>query len=714
MNVLIGTKLAPNNVSNKMLPHSRPGAVKFRSNSTLMMHHTTPAASQYRASSSQQDPAAFDWRSTGIVISPDWFAPQKRSEVVGNARAIDEFDQWARQWRRANSATTKRDFTVNLPERCCAFVRGPPGVGKCTAVNLLLRKHGYTDIVHIDAGAMHSRQLVNDRLLPLLLNANSRRAIVVDELDGLHYTGGSSANASDALLRFLSNDSHNVTWGESRKQRTMARGGLAQFAPFYDDVSEWRLKQSKSGCVTSCPVVLIASDHQYQFVFKSLERSCGTHANREQSAYFLFRPVRTEDTERRYAQLAARYNFYTRAKNVKDGKAEWLLLHDLATVAGGDMRKAVTMLLATVRRAYVDKQARQCRGKEDDCVEKRLVLRRRHCEALLRCQTTVQTSPFQACSFLLHDCPSVFVALEHIARFRMNNVPDMLFGGFHKITPVGKNLPSTEVRRLARAKQSVRDVENRHALAGLVRLADTGDAFSRADVYRQRFDYVRNESTQQVYHDSITMWSLLLLNHEQGAEGYVLGDGRLGMVQQRTFCRNFSNCRKKDCNCRWMQKASLEAQRGQRAQWQRMAIEERNQYDQQTGQKMQTSTDRFLYFRNYVNSVQQVRAKGQQLASITDTALSDLYSDEPKPKRTKKAAATKRKTAATTDNAKRKTAAVADRKRARVIESNNDNNDDGVGGEDEETKDESVSARTVRSKSQQRSMTEFLSAEKPK
>lgn len=140
----------------------------------------------------------------------------------------------------------------------------------------------------------------------------------------------------------------------------------------------------------------------------------------------------------------------------------------------------------------------------------------------------MQTSPFQACSFLLHDCPSVRIAIEHIARFRMNNVPDMLFGGFHKITPVAKSITSMDVKSLARSgpvKQRAFDLEQRNELAALVRLVDTADAFSRADCYRQRSDYAYAESSQmqQVYHDSITMWLLLLLNQEQGAVGYVFG-----------------------------------------------------------------------------------------------------------------------------------------------------------------------------------------------
>lgn len=679
MNVLFGTKLTPeSHFSHRFARNTMSSA-----DQQLMMHHvSTPYTAFADASSS----GTFDWRRTGIVVSADWFVPKKRADIVGNVRAIEQLERWVQAWRRANSAKTKDDFVARLPEYCCAFLRGPPGTSKLTTVNVLLRQNGYTDIVHIDAGAMKSKQLVTDRLIPLLLNAKPGRAIVIDEVDGLHFSGGAAASNSDPLLVFLSGDTHKVTWGEQQKLRTMARGGMAAFLPYYDEVAEARLQRGQSGCVTPCPVILIASDHQYQFVFKSLERVCGTHANTDDASFFLFRPVRTEDIERRYAMLAAQYNFFTRGKNVADGKADWLVLHDLATVAGGDIRKAITMLTATVRRAYADKQARLSRGKDEECADPRLVLRRRHCEALLRNQLTVQTSPFQACSFLLHDCPSVRVAIDHIARFRMNNVPDMLFGGFHKITPVAKTIVAADV---ARTKQKPMDVEWRNDLAALVRLVDTADAFSRADSYRQRFDYgyVESSQTQEIYHDSITMWSFLLLNPDQGAEGYVFGRreggsngaasvaaisaatlgeerGQMGLLQKRQFCTNFSNCRKKDCNCRWMQKASLEAQRGQRAQWDRMRTEERNQYDQKTEQTMQTSSDRFLYFRNYVNSVQQVRAKGQQLATIDEKTLVDRYatavdasaSAPEKPKQTavaneKKEDTKAKKPAAAVDNA---------------------------------------------------------------
>ena len=633
MNVLFGTKLTPN--------LSRKSKNQDFSLS-LMMHHVRNDAAFSSSSSSD----AFDWRRSGVIVSTEWFKPTKRSDIVGNVRAIDELERWVQCWRRANSAKRKEDFIDRLPEYCCAFLRGPPGTSKLTTVKLLLAQNGYTDIVHIDASTMKSKQLLNDRLLPLLLNATPNRAIVVDELDGVHFSGGVNASNSDPLLVFMSPDTHKVAHGEKKIVRSIARGGLASTLSYYDQIAETRLAKGLSGCVTPCPIVFIASDHQYQFVFKSLERVCGTHANTKGSSFFLFRPIRTEDIEKRYAQLASRYNFFTRGKNVTEGKADWLVLHDLATAAGGDIRRAIALLTATIRRAYVDKQIRQARGKDDDCADSRLILRQRHCEALLKNQLTVQTSPFQACSFLLHDCPSVRIALDHIARFRMNNVPDMLFGGFHKITPVAKSVSTFDIKALAKTNQTPRDIESRNELASLLRLADTADAFSRADSYRQRSDYAYPDSSQmqQLYHDSVTTWSLLLLNHDQGATGYVFrkqGDtaavtastvGQMGLLQKRQFCSNFANCRKKDCNCRWMQKASLEAQRGQRSQWDRMSIEERNQYDQRTGQTLQTSSDRFLYFRNYVNSVQQVRAKGQQLATIKETALVDLYAKKDSKK----------------------------------------------------------------------------------
>lgn len=704
MNVFLGTALAPNRLhrfserSRTQKDNANTTSVPLANSTTVPMHHVgaqkprqnqnVKIATESNGKLSSQSSVAqhnesnrdgsirdeeFDWRATGIVVRADWFAPTERSEIVGNASAVDEFDRWIKEWRYANGAPADnaKVFADRLPARCIGFVRGPSGVGKRVTVDSTLRKYGYTNIIHIDAGGMRTEDLIGDRLVPLLMNATPRRAIVVEEVDGLNFVGGSNANATDPLVRFLNNDAHKVRWGSGLKERTMARGGLAKFMPFYDQVAEERFAAGKSGCVTSCPVVLMASDHQYQFVFKTLERLCGTNSNREGSAFFLFRPVRTEDVERRYAQLSARYNLYTRAKNVQRGgddsggqsSADWLVLHDLANVAGGDMRKAVALLVATVRRAYADKQSRQCRGKDADCSEKRLVLRRRHCEALLKCQVSVQTSPFQACSFLLHDCPSAQVAIEHVAHFRMNNVPDMLFGGFQKITPIAKQMTTQDTRRFAKAKPnigpSMRDVQDWNDLAALVRLADVADIYSRGDNYRQRSDYLSNEATQQVYHDVVTTWSFLLLNFESNdADGYRFAapnaaastlpssgakssaskvdaaasqasNGGSGLLQKRQFCRNFLSCRRKDCNCRWMQNSSLTTQRGQRAQWHRMTIEERNQYDQMTEQKMQSSADRFLYFRNYVNSVEQVRARNQHLGKMGESGLIEKYDDDP-------------------------------------------------------------------------------------
>lgn len=221
---------------------------------------------------------------------------------------------------------------------------------------------------------------------------------------------------------------------------------------------------------------------------------------------------------------------------------------------------------------------------------------------------------FQACQFLLHKCPSITDALDLVAALRMNSVPDTLFGAFHQITPVAAvHIASTPNTLLSNQQHHHQQCQDRNELAALFRMVDVADAFSRADSYRLRFDYEFAESTtvQQMYHDSVTMWSYLLLNEQQlsGSGAYEFEDG-IGLLRERTFCADYAatngrDCTRKqtDCTCRWMQRsiglqgAASCSKRGRYAHRQAMQarVAERNRYDEQMQQAWQTSSDRTLW-----------------------------------------------------------------------------------------------------------------------
>jgi replication factor C subunit 1 len=102
----------------------------------------------------------------------DLYRPSSLAEVIGNTQQIADIASWLKKW------------TVGHTQGC--LVTGPPGIGKTTAVHLLVAAAGY-EIVELNASNERSASAVRRWFEDAARSrtVGKRRALVMDEVDGM-------------------------------------------------------------------------------------------------------------------------------------------------------------------------------------------------------------------------------------------------------------------------------------------------------------------------------------------------------------------------------------------------------------------------------------------------------------------------------------------------------------------------------------------------
>ena len=113
--------------------------------------------------------------------------PKTLSDVVGNAEAIKQFIEWLKSWDKG------------APKKRCAFIYGPPGVGKTVTVEAAANDFGM-EFVENNASDYRTEEAIN-HFAGLASQYGSlfgeKRVILLDELDGL--TGTSDRGGVKAI-----------------------------------------------------------------------------------------------------------------------------------------------------------------------------------------------------------------------------------------------------------------------------------------------------------------------------------------------------------------------------------------------------------------------------------------------------------------------------------------------------------------------------------
>lgn len=565
--------------------------------------------------------STLDWRRPGTVIKDEWFMPATFGDLVADdrgmtRRSLDALHGWVREWDAYG-----RGHRADPPDQCAALLKGRPGVGKSSCVRLLLQQYGFERIIMINASQERGKSLVHERLVPMLMTATCapgprRTAIVLEEVDGLHSAGNGGA---DALVNFLGalGDSKTDLESKLRDGETLSPEDctawqtiadklqpnkhvrmplIAQQMPRLRDTYVRRALRGVRSVVLPCPVFLLANEHQYHNYLRTLQRH---------TLYTQFTPVRDYTiAQNLYARLSERWKVLWSHDPVTN---EHLAVR-MATAACGDVRKAVAMFATAVRRAYDEKQRllqtsaetlderrRERRAREAD--EPRLIVRERHCAGFLHRQSAAPSSIFQMMSYLSRDASSPSHAIDVVTRYRVPQIPDMLYENYLLMAPTA----TSDARW--------------HHLAALVRLADLANIFSVAERYRRLFDFIRDDATQLFYHAATTLWPMLLARAASGAVRTVAFQTDTGFARGTVAPRNLWRLQ--------LDKPSVEGHRGICAQWRQMAIQERNMYDamRTPPARWQSSVDVFLLFPHYVTSMRQTRSRNSMLDMLKRTAV---------------------------------------------------------------------------------------------
>ena len=119
----------------------------------------------------------------------DWnekYRPRNLAQVLGNARAVQSLEAWARAWQHGH------------PKKRAAILSGPPGTGKTVAAHALASDLGW-EVVELNAsddrdaeaigrvataGALN--QTFDDRGAFLRADEGGRKLIIIDEADSVH------------------------------------------------------------------------------------------------------------------------------------------------------------------------------------------------------------------------------------------------------------------------------------------------------------------------------------------------------------------------------------------------------------------------------------------------------------------------------------------------------------------------------------------------
>jgi replication factor C large subunit len=114
--------------------------------------------------------------------------PRTLSEIVGNAEGIRVFVDWIKSWNK------------DIPKKRCAFIYGPPGIGKTVTVESAANDLKM-EFVEKNASDYRTEDAVN-RFAGLASQYGSlfggKRIVLLDELDGL--TGTSDRGGVKAII----------------------------------------------------------------------------------------------------------------------------------------------------------------------------------------------------------------------------------------------------------------------------------------------------------------------------------------------------------------------------------------------------------------------------------------------------------------------------------------------------------------------------------
>ena len=109
-------------------------------------------------------------------------------DFLNKPKEIEESNQLKKKSKKKPKKSAKNKYDTN-----CLFLHGPPGIGKTTIANLLLKKYNY-DVIEFNSSDTRTSKIIQERLdqvggshnvIDFMCNKKTKIAIILDEIDGL-------------------------------------------------------------------------------------------------------------------------------------------------------------------------------------------------------------------------------------------------------------------------------------------------------------------------------------------------------------------------------------------------------------------------------------------------------------------------------------------------------------------------------------------------
>ena len=133
----------------------------------------------------------------------DKYRPVNVNDIIGNTSEIMLIRKWL------NVFITKQHYNGF---KNCILISGPPGIGKTSTVNILLKEQGF-DIIEFNASELRTSKIISDKLetilsgksIQMIFNKDTKTGIIMDEVDGIESRKEYSSNDIINYINYTEN-----------------------------------------------------------------------------------------------------------------------------------------------------------------------------------------------------------------------------------------------------------------------------------------------------------------------------------------------------------------------------------------------------------------------------------------------------------------------------------------------------------------------------